>query len=73
MAWRTNVEGTANVLAAPRSAGVERFIYVSSVAVYGVSCAPLINESMLGATVGQLYPDSKIAAEALVPRRRCRG
>ena len=71
MAWRTNVEGTANVLAAAESAaasagGVERFIYISSVAVYGVNRAPLIDESMPTPPVGQLYPDSKIAAEALV-------
>ena len=66
MAWRTNVEGTANVLAAAESAGVERFVYISSVAVYGVNRAPLIDESMPTPPVGQLYPDSKIAAEALV-------
>ena len=66
MAWRTNVEGTANVLAAAQAAGVERFIYISSVAVYGVNCAPLVDESMPTLPVGQLYPDSKIAAEALV-------
>ena len=66
MAWRTNVEGTANVLAAAESAGVERFVYISSVAVYGVNRAPLIDEAMPTPPVGQLYPDSKIAAEALV-------
>jgi len=66
MAWRTNVEGTANVLAAAETAGVERFIYISSVAVYGVNRAPLIDETMPTPPVGQLYPDSKIAAEALV-------
>ena len=66
MAWRTNVEGTANVLAAAETAGVERFVYMSSVAVYGVNHAPLIDESMPTPPVDQLYPDSKIAAEALV-------
>jgi nucleoside-diphosphate-sugar epimerase len=66
LAWRTNVEGTANVLAAAATAGVERFIYISSVAVYGVNRAPLIDESMPTPPVGQPYPDSKIAAEALV-------
>jgi 2-alkyl-3-oxoalkanoate reductase len=66
LAWRTNVEGTANVLAAAQAAGVERFIYISSVAVYGVNRAPLIDESMPTPPVGQAYPDSKIAAEALV-------
>ena len=63
---RVNVEGTRNVLAAAQAAGVERFIYVSSVAVYGVNRAPLIDESMPTPPVGQAYPDSKIAAERLV-------
>ena len=66
LARRTNVEGTAKVLAAAETAGVERFIYISSVAVYGVNRAPLIDESAPTPRVGQLYPDSKIAAEALV-------
>src|SRR5512133_1238754 len=44
-AWETNVAGTANVLAAARAAGVERFVYLSSVAVYGLNRAPLIDES----------------------------
>ena len=66
LAWRTNVEGTANLLAAAREAGVGRFVYVSSVAVYGLNRAPLIEESMPIPPVGQLYPDSKIAAEEAV-------
>jgi nucleoside-diphosphate-sugar epimerase len=36
------------------------------VAVYGVNRAPLIDESAPTPPVGQRYPDSKIAAEALV-------
>ncbi|MGQ9490221.1 MAG: NAD-dependent epimerase/dehydratase family protein [Anaerolineae bacterium] len=63
---RVNVEGTRNVLAAARAAGVERFIYISSVAVYGLNRAPLIDETAATPPVGQAYPDSKIAAEALV-------
>lgn len=64
---RVNVEGTANLLrAAGHGAGVERFIYISSVAVYGVNCAPLVDEAMPTPVVGQAYPDSKIAAEQLV-------
>ena len=54
------------MLAAARAAGVERFIYISSVAVYGVNRAPMVDESMPTPPVGQAYPDSKIAAEALV-------
>ncbi len=63
---RANIQGTANVLAAAGAAGVERFIYISSVAVYGVNRAPLVDESMPTPVVGQAYPDSKIAAEKLV-------
>ncbi len=63
---RANIQGTANVLAAAGAARVERFIYISSVAVYGVNRAPLVDESMPTPVVGQAYPDSKIAAEKLV-------
>jgi nucleoside-diphosphate-sugar epimerase len=65
-AWRSNVDGTANALAAAAAAGVERFVYLSSVAVYGLNRAPVIDESAATPPVGQLYPDSKIAAEGLV-------
>lgn len=68
--WAANVDGTANVLAAAQAAGVERFIYVSSVAVYGVNRAPLLDESAATPRVGQAYPDSKILAEALVRESR---
>ena len=54
------------MLAAAQAAGVERFIYISSVAVYGVNGAPLVDESMPTPPVGQAYSDSKIAAETLV-------
>ena len=54
------------MLRAAAAAGVERFVYISSVAVYGLNRAPLIDESMPTPPVGQLYPDSKIAAEAIV-------
>ena len=64
--YRVNVDGTANVLAAARAAGVERLIYISSVAVYGSNRAPLIDETAPTPRVGQAYPDSKIIAETLV-------
>ena len=64
--YRVNVEGARNVLAAAQAARVERFVYISSVAVYGVNGAPLVDESMPTPPVGQAYSDSKIAAEALV-------
>ncbi len=67
---RVNVEGTTNLLAAAEAAGVERFIYISSVAVYGVNRAPLVDETAATPPVGQAYPDSKIAAEELVRASR---
>jgi nucleoside-diphosphate-sugar epimerase len=65
-AWRTNVAGTVGVIEAARDAGTARLVYISSVAVYGVNDAPLIDESASTPPVGQLYPDSKIAAESAV-------
>ncbi len=35
--WRTNVEGTLNVLKSSADAGVKRFVFISSAAVYGPS------------------------------------
>lgn len=64
--YGVNVDGTANVLAAAAHAGVERFIYISSVAVYGRNRAAVIDETAPTPRVGQAYPDSKIVAEALV-------
>ena len=49
-----------------REPGVERFIYIRSVAVYGVNSAPLVDESTPTPPVGQAYSDSKIATESLV-------
>jgi nucleoside-diphosphate-sugar epimerase len=65
-AWSINVDGTAHVLEAARLAGVARFIYISSVAVYGLNRSPIIDESAATPPIGQLYPDSKISAEASV-------
>lgn len=39
--WRTNVDGTANLLAEARRAGVGRFIYTSSIAAVGVPDGPV--------------------------------
>ncbi|HSN74203.1 MAG TPA: NAD-dependent epimerase/dehydratase family protein, partial [Anaerolineae bacterium] len=65
-AWIVNVAATGWLLQAAQEAGVQRFVYFSSVAVYGLNPAPLIDENALTPPVGQLYPDSKIAAETLV-------
>jgi nucleoside-diphosphate-sugar epimerase len=65
-AWIANVAATGWLLHAAQEADVQRFVYFSSVAVYGLNAAPLIDETASTPPVGQLYPDSKIAAETLV-------
>ncbi len=67
--YRTNVEGTRNILAAARLAGVARVVYTSSVATIGLSgdgapgreTTPVGLEDMVGH-----YKRSKFLAEQLV-------
>jgi nucleoside-diphosphate-sugar epimerase len=66
LAWRTNVQGTMNVVEAAKKSGVERIIFVSSISVYGLNNSQLIDESMETPLVGELYPDSKIEAEKII-------
>lgn len=72
-AWAVNVTATGDLLAAAEAAAVRRFVYFSSVAVYGVNSSPVIDETAPTPPVGQLYPDSKIAAESLVRAAQGRG
>lgn len=65
-AWISNVAATGWLAQAAQVAGVQRFVYFSSVAVYGLNGAAVIDETAPTPPVGQLYPDSKIAAETLV-------
>jgi nucleoside-diphosphate-sugar epimerase len=60
-----NVDGTASLLAAAREAGVWRFVYISSTAVYGVPRVHPIGEDFPLEGVGA-YGESKIACERLV-------
>ena len=67
--YRTNVEGTRNILAAARRAGVERSVYTSSVATIGIpadgtpgdEATPVGLEAMIGH-----YKRSKFLAERAV-------
>jgi dihydroflavonol-4-reductase len=67
--YRTNVEGTRNILAAARSAGAMRIVYTSSVATIGLSAddargredTPVALSDMIGH-----YKRSKFLAEQLV-------
>jgi len=67
-ALRINVGGTRNVLEAARSGGASRFIYISSVAVYGITPADHTDESRRLRPTGDPYADSKIDAEREVVR-----
>lgn len=66
--YRTNVEGTRNMLSAARSAGIERVVYTSSVATIGIPAdgspgnerTPVALADMIGH-----YKRSKFLAEAV--------
>jgi nucleoside-diphosphate-sugar epimerase len=65
--WAVNVGGTQNLIeAALATGGIERFIHLSSCAVYGSRQQFNIDETMPPRRRGNLYSDSKVAAEAVV-------
>lgn len=64
--WKANVHGTQNVVNAALNARVERFIHISSCAVYGSKQAFDIDESNPTRRTGKLYWDSKIDAEEII-------
>ena len=64
---RDNVEATRNLAQASADSGVERFVYVSSVAVYGgIDANSDVDEAMPISLFGDFYGDSKILAEQAV-------
>lgn len=63
---RVNVYGTANVLRAAESAGVERFIYMSTIAVIGHPQPDRVVDEMHPAEPADAYQWSKLRAETLV-------
>lgn len=62
-AWRVNVKGTADLLAACVEAGVERFLHLSSVAAYGFDFPDRVTEDHPLRPMGNTYVDTKIASE----------
>lgn len=66
--WAVNVAGTEHVVQAALVAGVERFVHVSSCAVYGSLQQMNIDEQTPTRMRGNLYADSKVAAEEVVFR-----
>jgi nucleoside-diphosphate-sugar epimerase len=69
---RTTVEGTRNVLAAARAAGVSRVVHLSTIDVYGTATGR-IDESAPLTPTGAEYGDSKIEAERLCAEARAAG
>jgi dihydroflavonol-4-reductase len=64
--YRANVDGTVNLLAAARLAGIKRFVHTSSVAAIGVPAANTIGAEETQTTLEELvsdYKKSKFLAE----------
>jgi nucleoside-diphosphate-sugar epimerase len=64
--YRTNVEGTENILRVSSDKGVRRFVHFSSVAVYGTNPPDGSHETTPYQPCGNLYCDTKIASEKAV-------
>lgn len=70
----SNVAGTENLLRAAVDAGVERFVHLSSVAVFGLPAAGEVTDQTPRHRCGDSYCDTKLDAEEAVFRfRRERG
>ena len=62
-AWRINVKATADLLECCISAGVKRFVQLSSVAAFGFDATETLTESQPLRPMGNTYVDTKIASE----------
>src|SRR5512136_1953749 len=62
----TNVKGTENILRVSMGGGVKKFIHFSSVSVYGMDPPERVDETTPFQPCGNLYCDTKIAAEKAV-------
>lgn len=75
--YRVNVEGTRNVLQAAQEAGVQRLVYTSSAAVFGLPTEPgaVLDESSTFNLPPERFPygHSKVLAEAAVQEAACKG
>jgi nucleoside-diphosphate-sugar epimerase len=65
---RVNIDGTRLLAEAALKAGVDRFVHVSTVWVYGLWAGPGTNEASPYAVSGQPYSDTKIGAEREIRR-----
>ena len=64
--WRVNVLGTKRVLDAAAAAGASRFLFLSSIAVWGDDFADGVTEEDPPVVQGRSYADTKINGEAVV-------
>src|SRR5258708_710653 len=69
--YRSNVDGTRNLMEAARKAGVERFVYTSTVGCIGVPAGgvgnetnPISLEEMFGAYKRSKFQAERVALEA---------
>jgi nucleoside-diphosphate-sugar epimerase len=67
-AWEVNVTGTQNLVEVSLEAGLDRFVHLSSCAVYASLQAFDIDENTPTRMRGNPYADSKVAAEGIVFR-----
>ncbi len=65
-AWQVNVLGTKRVLDAAVAAGAGRFVFLSSIAVWGDDFPDGVTEEHPPLVQGRSYPDTKINGEAVV-------
>ena len=65
-AWEVNVLGTQRVLRAAATAGVPRFVHISSIAAYGFDFPDGVSESDPVRVSGYSYVDTKVNSEHVV-------
>jgi len=64
--WRTNVQGTTNVLDAAVDAGMERLVYISTIAVVGAPRSDQLLDERVRCEPQDDYQRSKLQAEQLI-------
>jgi predicted dehydrogenase/nucleoside-diphosphate-sugar epimerase len=69
---RINVAGTENVVTASIAAGVKRFVYLSSVEVYGQNQPPIVDETTPTSPSRYDYGNSKLEAEQVCATHHAR-
>ncbi len=73
VAWQVNVAGTAALVSAAITARVERFVHLSSLAVYGPVRGGVVTEDSPLWQGVELYGDSKISGERVLQQAATHG